>query len=111
MIPTVLTDPTFLGALVLAVACILAYVLVVILRTDGQDNAEYDGATAEYADELHDMAGPVHADPLTAETSPVYRSRHHDDTVEIVVGEYRPVYSRAFAAAMGGQYTDRAAVR
>lgn len=82
-----MTVPTFLAGLALAVLGVAAYVLVLI-RSD--DNApEYPGATVEYATELHGMTG-AHAEPMTAETAPVYVSRHHDETVEIVVGEYRP---------------------
>ncbi|MDG4784382.1 hypothetical protein O7626_41085 [Micromonospora sp. WMMD1102] len=89
------------AALGLAAVAILAGMVWFIARDGGEP--EHPGADDDYATEVHEMAvaGPAHAEPLTAETPAVYVSRHHEDTVEIVTGEYRPLYSRAFAAAVG----------
>lgn len=95
-----LTAITTVLGLAAVCACILAGLVAAIYYDGGEP--EPPGADEDYAAEVHRMAEPAaHAGPLTAETPAVYVSRHHEDTVAIVAGEYRPRYNRAYAALVG----------
>lgn len=85
-------------ATILAAAGItLMLAIGVPIARDGA-TPEHPGADEAYADELRASL----ADDTTELPAFDYAGRHHEDTVEIVTPDYRPpLYSPAFAAAMG----------
>lgn len=119
-----------IAGLIVAAAAILA-AFVALVRRDGGE-PEPEGATVYYAAELHDMnEAPVDVEPGPAVESgqrhladdwrdlvepapapelgsPAYRSRHHDDTVEMVAGAYQPLVNPALAEVLGYDRHDTA---
>ncbi|MFI6819765.1 hypothetical protein ACIBJE_02285 [Micromonospora sp. NPDC050187] len=92
------------AALALILAAIVAWFIRLFLRPDEPEPVDDRPLLAPASEfDARPPAGPTPArSSVEADTEVFWPSRHHEDTVEFVAADYRPpLYSPAFAAAMG----------